>query len=243
MSPVAGLIPDRGTAVNVLLRPGDGGALGVARLAGGFRWTPPGPAWVAVEGGAGVLGLDGRRAEVAGRGDLFDGPGWSALAGPGAAVEAAGGLRVALVWRAAGEVAARLIAPDEVETAVRGAGADRRVVRTAVADGPLRCGETLNDPGCWSSWPPHRHPEEEVYLYRCRPAHGFGIQLRTGPADGPEAGRGVVVRDGDVQRITAGWHPVVAAPGTRLGYLWVIAAGDGEVATETDVRLGGDGGA
>ncbi len=243
MSPVTGLAPDPGTTVTVLLRPGDGGALGVARVAGGFRWAPPGPAWIAVEGGAGALELDGRRAEVAGRDDVFDGPGWSVLAGPAAEVRLAGDLRAALAWRAGGEVAARVIAPDDVEVALRGGTTDRRVVRTAVADGPLRCGETLNDPGCWSSWPPHRHPEEEVYLYRCHPAHGFGIQLRTGPAENPEAGCGIVVRDGDVQRITAGWHPVVAAPGIRLGYLWVLAAGDGEVATETDGRFRGDDGA
>jgi len=46
-------------------------------------------------------------------------------------------------------------------------------------------GETFNRPGCWSSYPPHRHdynnlPEEvdleEVYHFRVLPKQGFGIQ-------------------------------------------------------------------
>ena len=47
-------------------------------------------------------------------------------------------------------------------------------------------GETLNPPGNWSSYPPHKHdqhnpPEEvaleEVYLFRVEPAGGFGVQM------------------------------------------------------------------
>ena len=46
-------------------------------------------------------------------------------------------------------------------------------------------GETINPPGNWSSYPPHKHdrlvpgvevPLEEVYHYRFSPAGGFAIQ-------------------------------------------------------------------
>ena len=70
-----------------------------------------------------------------------------------------------------------------------GEGNWSRTVRTIL--GPehdaqrLLLGETINPPGNWSSYPPHRHdrhnpPEEvdleEVYLFRTNPAGGFGVQ-------------------------------------------------------------------
>ena len=45
---------------------------------------------------------------------------------------------------------------------------------------PLIAGETVKPPGGWSSWPPHRHEHEEVYLYRFDPAQGFGISMSYG---------------------------------------------------------------
>ena len=97
------------------------------------------------------------------------------------------------------------------------AGARRRGWTTIV-------GETINPPGNWSSYPPHKHdrhapPEEvaleEVYFYRFKPESGFGVQLLyddTGE-------RAQIVRDGDVIVIPSGYHPVVAAPGYTLYYL------------------------
>ena len=49
---------------------------------------------------------------------------------------------------------------------MRGDGATQRRVRTYVPEGELIVGETLNPPGGWSSYPPHRHDHEELYLYR-----------------------------------------------------------------------------
>ena len=60
---------------------------------------------------------------------------------------------------------------------------------------------------------------EEVYLFKLDPENGFGIQLRY-DGEGEEA---FTVRDGDVAAIPAGYHPVVAAPGYALCYLWVMA--------------------
>ena len=105
-------------------------------------------------------------------------------------------------------------------------------MRTYVDAGPLIVGETLNPPGLWSSYPPHRHEHEEIYLYRFDPPDGFGMQMRSA-SDADE--RGVVVRDGRIERIGSGWHPVVAAPGATLYYLWALAGAD-SLETEFDPR-------
>ncbi|MGZ4803227.1 MAG: 5-deoxy-glucuronate isomerase, partial [Acidimicrobiia bacterium] len=47
--------------------------------------------------------------------------------------------------------------------------------------------------------------------------------------------RAVVVRDGRIERITSGWHPVVAAPDSFLYYLWALAGAD-TLETELDPR-------
>ena len=95
----------------------------------------------------------------------------------------------------------------------------------------LLLGETINPPGNWSSYPPHRHdrdnpPEEvdleEVYLFKTNPAGGFGVQIRY-ELDGDRAEEAFLVRDDDIAVIRTGFHPVVAASGYELYYLWVMA--------------------
>lgn len=128
--------------------------------------------------------------------------------------------------------AARLIGPDEQEVAARGDANWSRQVRTILgpdsAAGRLLVGETINPPGNWSGYPPHKHDThrppvevqlEEVYLFKVDPAGGFGVQLRYDD-DGVEA---FTVHDGDAVAIKSGYHPVVAAPGYSLYYLWVMA--------------------
>ena len=64
----------------------------------------------------------------------------------------------------------------------------RRTVYTALGeDVPaerLLAGETLNPPGNWSSYPPHKHDRsnppheavlEEIYFFRVKPAGGYGF--------------------------------------------------------------------
>ena len=63
----------------------------------------------------------------------------------------------------------RIIDPATVADEERGEGTTRRQVDD-VAEGELIVGETLNPPGGWSSYPPHRHEHEELYLYRFAPA-------------------------------------------------------------------------
>jgi 5-deoxy-glucuronate isomerase len=124
-----------------------------------------------------------------------------------------------------------------------GEGNWRRSVRTIL--GPddraarLLVGETLNPPGNWSSYPPHKHDEhvppeevrlEEVYLFRVDPAGGFGVQMLYGNGDE----RTFRVHDGDVAVIRSGYHPVVAAPGYDLYYLWVLAGESRQMAPRLD---------
>ncbi|MDE1919647.1 MAG: 5-deoxy-glucuronate isomerase, partial [Patescibacteria group bacterium] len=53
------------------------------------------------------------------------------------------------------------------------------------------------------------------------PATGFGFQrLYAGDRSFDEA---YVIKDGDVTRIPAGYHPVANMPGHRLYYLWMLA--------------------
>lgn len=125
------------------------------------------------------------------------------------------------------------ILPDEVSTVQRGRGNFTRRVRDILPPerpaARLLAGETLNPPGNWSSSPPHKHDRnappdearlEEVYLFRVQPPQGFGLQ-HSYHAGGPS--RTFAVQDLDVVAIPAGYHPVVAAPGYDLYYLWCLA--------------------
>lgn len=94
----------------------------------------------------------------------------------------------------------------------------------------LVVGETYNLPGNWSSYPPHRHIEdnypfevrmEEVYHFRVNPAGGFGVQCLYN--DDLSLEEAYVVRDGDTVVIPPAYHPVAAAPGYQVYYLWMLA--------------------
>jgi 5-deoxy-glucuronate isomerase len=206
--------------------------LAVGRGSGGLRGSTEGAvAWLLVERGSGRLTVDDLSAEVAGRTDVFDEPGWSAIVPPDTDFAVDGDLDVTIVWRDGRfPLPARLIAPDEIAEEDRGSGANARRVRTYVGEGPIIAGETLNPPGGWSSYPPHRHEHEEVYLYRFQPAEGFGVAVMYEDSDD----KATVVRDGTVQRISRGYHPVVAAPGYTMYYLWALAGASETLTPEFD---------
>ena len=118
-----------------------------------------------------------------------------------------------------------------------GQGCFERTVHTAIgADLPAErvlAGETMNAPGCWSSFPPHKHDRanppgeaclEEVYYFQIRPANGFGFIWTYTAEDDPDGFNNVfVVENGDTVLLPKGYHPVVAAPGCQLHYTWVLA--------------------
>jgi 5-deoxy-glucuronate isomerase len=190
---------------------------------------------VKLAGPAGEVRVDGAAFALPARASVFDDPPSAVYAPPGSTLEAAGPLLAGLFLAGAdadGAPAPYAVQPDEVSTVARGAGNFARAVRDIVpATRPgrrLLVGETLNPPGNWSSSPPHKHDRdappdearlEEIYLFRIDPPQGFGLQLSYGDA-GERAFR---VGDLDVAAIPAGYHPVVAAPGYRLYYLWGLA--------------------
>ncbi|MGB1081088.1 MAG: 5-deoxy-glucuronate isomerase [Alphaproteobacteria bacterium] len=84
--------------------------------------------------------------------------------------------------------------------------------------------------GGWSGFPPHKHdtdrlPDEshhdEVYNFRFRPGHGFGMQLLQ-REDG-EVGEAYHIVDGSTLQIDKGYHPCVAAPGYEMYYFTILA--------------------
>ncbi len=108
-----------------------------------------------------------------------------------------------------------------------GPGAEREVnllIAKNVVAGRIMAGVTFSEPGNWTSWPPHEHTAmlEEAYLYIAMPPPAFGVQLVYGAGGEPELA--AIVREGDVVVMPQGYHPNVAAPGCRIGFLWMMAA-------------------
>jgi len=95
-----------------------------------------------------------------------------------------------------------------------------RIVRT-IFDGRNRpeaalvLGEVVNFPGRWSSYPPHHHPQPEIYHYRFTEPQGYGhAEL------GDEVWK---VRHGDTIKILDERdHAQAAAPGYGMFYIWAI---------------------
>jgi 5-deoxy-glucuronate isomerase len=124
---------------------------------------------------------------------------------------------------------------EAVPIEVRGAGDATRQVTSFCAPGTfeadrLMAVELLTPAGNWSSYPPHKHDEEregeavleEIYYFRVRGAHGYGMH-RTYTSDGAIDAT-VTVRDGDAFLVPRGYHgPCVAAPDHDLYYLNVLA--------------------
>ena len=188
----------------------------------------------------------GGRCDVKGGGRRWEGVGERAnvFGGRPAAVYVPPACEVSVVGRGAVEIAlcgaqaetgpdAALIAPEQVGMRKVGEGACYREIHDIITADSLPAerlliGETYNPPGLWSSYPPHKHDVhqppaehalEEVYHFRLDPAQGFGLHRVYG--EGCEDC--YAVHDRDTAVITRGYHPVVAAPGYRLYYLWMLA--------------------
>jgi 5-deoxy-glucuronate isomerase len=141
---------------------------------------------------------------------------------------------------AGGEVV--LIGPDAVQVNQRGRGQYSREVHDIFVRDPhgrrLMVGETFNPAGNWSSYPPHKHDGrdgeptlEEIYHFRVEPPQGFGQQMLY-----TNEGESVThaVRDGDAVLLPYGYHPVAAAPGYKLYYLWAMAGEQRKLALHED---------
>ena len=84
--------------------------------------------------------------------------------------------------------------------------------------------------GGWSGFPPHKHDSDrlpgetrhnEIYNFRFRPEHGFGLQLLQ--AEGTAVGQAFHVLNDSTLKIEGGYHPCVAAPGYEMYYFTILA--------------------
>jgi 5-deoxy-glucuronate isomerase len=186
---------------------------------------PKETAWLLLDGEADVEG-GSERARVQ-RASLFD-------EAP-TVLHVPGGTRVALrthargsewaVVRAANErrFAAKLFRAEELKPEYRGEGlvqgTSLRNVRLVFDDtnrpeANLVLGEVVNYPGRWSSYPPHHHPQAEIYHYRFTLPQGYGhAEL------GDEVHK---VRSYDTIKILDVSHAQVSAPGYGMYYIWVV---------------------
>ena len=118
----------------------------------------------------------------------------------------------------------RLFTPEDCKVEMLGTGTMNEMATRAVRtifnkanreESNLLLGETINFPGKWSSYPPHHHPQPEVYFYKFNLENGFGY-----------AGLGEKVYqviNNDTFLITSEvGHPQVVAPGYAMYYTWAI---------------------
>jgi 5-deoxy-glucuronate isomerase len=86
-------------------------------------------------------------------------------------------------------------------------------------------GEILVPQGGWSSYPPHHHPQPEVYYYRFQKPQGFGACFIEDEV--------CKIKDGSFCAVPGGLtHPQVNAPGYPMYYVWMIRHFDGDPWTD-----------
>lgn len=131
-----------------------------------------------------------------------------------------------------------LFMPEEVDTWRRGSegeldGTMERDVRTCYDydNAPysnMVLGEVVNLPGKWSSYPPHYHPQPEVYFYHFEKPQGFGAGWSNGEVH--------EIHHNGCSIITSKAHSQVMAPGYPCCYMWGIRhlPGDPWIKTRID---------
>ena len=130
---------------------------------------------------------------------------------------------------------AQRLGPDGIALETRGKGTNTRYINNIAMEGrdvadSLLVTEVFTPNGHWSSYPSHRHDEdnfpditylEETYYHRISPENGFGIQ-RVYTEDG-ELDETMAVNDHDVVLVPRGHHPCGAPYGFEMYYLNVMA--------------------
>jgi 5-deoxy-glucuronate isomerase len=183
--------------------------------------------------GAGILSASGSEWRVS-RASVFTDRATALYLPPGVELVVTGEPQIEAILvstPAKGGRSPALVTPADVVVNERGKGTYSREVHDIFVRDPyatrLMVGETFNPPGNWSSFPPHKHdgrngePKlEEVYHFRIDPPQGFGYQTIY-TSDGESVTH--QVRDRDAVLLPYGYHPVAAAPGYRLYYLWALA--------------------
>ena len=135
----------------------------------------------------------------------------------------------------AGGHSAAVIGPEGIVLTPRGKGTNERFINNIAMEHEDYCDallvtEVFTPAGNWSSYPSHRHDEddfpritylEETYYHRLNPADGFGIQLVS--TDDLVLNDTMAVADGDVVLVPRGHHPCGAPYGFEMYYLNVMA--------------------
>lgn len=130
---------------------------------------------------------------------------------------------------------ARRIGPGGISLTQRGEGTNARYINNIAMEAEDYCDsllvtEVFTPTGHWSSYPSHRHDEddypritylEETYYHRLNPSQGFGIQ-RVYTEDG-SLDETMTVKNHDVVLVPRGHHPCGAPHGYEMYYLNVMA--------------------
>ncbi|PIE16256.1 MAG: 5-deoxy-glucuronate isomerase [Rhodobacterales bacterium] len=130
---------------------------------------------------------------------------------------------------------ARRIGPDGITLTPRGEGTNQRFINNIAMEAEDYCDsllvtEVFTPAGHWSSFPSHRHDQddfpritylEETYFHRINPGDGFGIQRVY--TDDRSLDETMAVSDGDVVCVPRGHHPCGAPHGFEMYYLNVMA--------------------
>ncbi|GHH97777.1 5-deoxy-glucuronate isomerase [Neobacillus kokaensis] len=129
---------------------------------------------------------------------------------------------------------ARLIKPEEIGCEQRGSGHMSRTVHNILPElepaQSLLVVEVFTPAGNWSSYPPHKHDQdnlpkesylEETYYHKINPTKGFIMQRVYN--DRRSLDEALIVKDGEVVLVPEGYHPVSAPPGYESYYLNVMA--------------------
>jgi 5-deoxy-glucuronate isomerase len=134
---------------------------------------------------------------------------------------------------------AKFYAPENVQVQHAGAngelqGCMRREIKTlfdyeSAPYSNMVLGEVLNFPGKWSSYPPHCHPQPEVYLHRFDRPQGFGASFANGEV--------YTSRHNGLTVIKSGFHSQVAAPGYAMMYVWGIRHLEGDPWRKTRIDV------
>jgi len=141
-----------------------------------------------------------------------------------------------------------LIKPNTLNPTSTGVSNWRRDVCLCTAtDLPLQrfiIGETINPPGNWSSYPPHKHdedkppfeaPYEEINHFMLKPRQGFGFIRVYEPADRENRiDEAFVIQHGDTVVLPRGYHPLTVAPGYQLYYLFALVGNKREYGAWND---------
>jgi len=141
-----------------------------------------------------------------------------------------------------------LVRPEDVEVEVRGSGnATRQINHIVKPEFPaerLLVVEVFTPAGNWSSYPPHKHDEdnapgevvlEETYYFRTRAPEAFAVQRLYSPRHGLDVTE--TVRDGDLMLVPYGYHTTAAAHGYDLYYLNALAGDTRSMASADDPAL------